>query len=161
MHRLEEINVCETQEQTEVVFEKFIKEGFSLSPKSISLLNYHRKSNISKPSKHQLTDNINGHHPEWTLSQMDTIPNGHNPQWAQSPMDTIPNGHNPQWTQSPMDTIPNKHLPKWTRFRINTIPNEHHLEWTRSRMSTYIYIFTQLFYRYCLLRSLSQRQKFK
>ena len=150
MHRLEEINVCETQEQTEAIFEKFIKEGFSPSPKSISLLNYHRKSNTSKPSKHQLTDDRilytipNVHRPEWTLSQMDTIPNGRSPGW-----------HNPQCT------IPNRHHPKWTRFRMNTIPNKHHPEWTRSRMSTYIYIFTQVFYRYCLVKSLLQRRKFK
>ena len=82
-----------------------------------------------------------GDHPEWTPSRTDTIPNGHNPEWTPSRMDIIPNGHNPEWTQS----------------RMYKIPNGQNPEWTQSRMNTYNYIVALVFYNYCLVRSLLQR----
>ena len=57
---------------------------------------------------------LNGRYPEWTQSQMDTIPNGYDPEWTPPQMDTITNGHNYEWAQLRMGTI-----------TIGTITNEH------------------------------------
>ena len=72
---------------------------------------------------------------------------------AQFRMDTIPNGHNPEWTQSRMaqfrmDTIPNGHNPEWSQYQMNTIPNED-LQ------------VTEVFYCFCLVRSLLRRRGFE
>ena len=55
---------------------------------------------------------------------------------------------------------PEKYNPEWTQSQMDTIPNGHNPEWTPSRMSTYDYIVTLMFYSYCLVRSLLQRQGF-
>ena len=46
---------------------------------------------------------IFGQLPEWTPSQMNTIPIVHHPKWTPSRVHTIRNGCNPEWTQSLMD----------------------------------------------------------
>ena len=68
-----------------------------------------------------LEKGVSGQLPEWTPSQMDTIPNGHNSEWIPSRIDPIPNEPHPEWTPSQMNPIP-----------------------TQSRMSTYL--VTEVFY---------------
>ena len=107
-----------------------------------------------------LFDWVSGQLPEWTPSQMDTIPNGTisngyhpalpNPEWTQSRMNTIP------MDTTRMNTIPNVHNPQWTRFRMDTIPIEHDPEWAQSQMDAFpnehLHSYSSVVY-VCLVRS--------